>query len=51
MLHYTMKRKMSITINEDTIKLLEKLVTEGRFRNKSHLIEYSVMKFLQEDRK
>jgi len=46
-----MKRKMSISIERETIKLLEKLVEDGRFRNKSHLIEYSVNKFLQGDRK
>jgi len=46
-----MKQKMSISIERETVKLLEKLIEDGRFRNKSHLIEYSVNKFLQGDRK
>ncbi|MBR9691947.1 ribbon-helix-helix protein, CopG family [Candidatus Woesearchaeota archaeon] len=46
-----MKCKLSITIEENTIALLEELVKGGRFRNKSHLIEYSVNKFLREEEK
>ncbi len=42
-----MKKKLSISIEEDKIKLLERLVKDGRFRNKSHLIEYSIDKFLR----
>jgi len=42
-----MKRKMSVSIEKETIELLEKLVKDGRFRNKSHLVEYSINKFLQ----
>ena len=37
-----MKKKLSITINEEKIKELEKLLEDGRFRNKSHVIEYSL---------
>ena len=44
-----MKQKLSITIDEDKIKLLEKLLEEGRFRSKSHVIEYSLNKFLREN--
>ena len=44
-----MKKKLSISIEEDKIKLLERLVKDGRFRNKSHLIEYSIDKFLREE--
>ncbi|MBS3099504.1 hypothetical protein J4462_04790 [Candidatus Pacearchaeota archaeon] len=43
-----MKQKMSITIDEENVKILEKLLKDGRFRSKSHLIEYSLDKFLQE---
>ncbi|MBI2106300.1 hypothetical protein HYT56_05710 [Candidatus Woesearchaeota archaeon] len=42
-----MKKKLSISIEEEKIMLLEKLVKNGRFRNKSHLIEYSIDKFLK----
>ncbi len=44
-----MKRKLSITVDEDTIKLIEKLVEGNRFRNKSHVVEYSVNKVLKEE--
>jgi len=43
-----MKQKMSITIEEETIKQLEKVVKNGSFRNKSHLIEYSIIQLLKE---
>jgi Arc/MetJ-type ribon-helix-helix transcriptional regulator len=43
-----MKQKLSITIEEDTIKLLEKLLKEGKYRSKSHIMEYSLNKFLKE---
>ncbi len=43
-----MKQKLSITIEEETIKLLDEILKEGRFRNKSHLVEYSINKFLKE---
>ena len=46
-----MKKKLSITINEEKIKELEKFIENGRFRNKSHLIEYSVSKFLKGEEK
>jgi Arc/MetJ-type ribon-helix-helix transcriptional regulator len=42
-----MKQKLSISVDEETVKLLEKLIKEGRFRNKSHLIEYSVNKYMK----
>ena len=48
MLFYAMKYKISITIDEDKIKQLEKFVKEGKFRNKSHIIEYSLNKLLGE---
>ena len=41
-----MKQKLSITIDEEKIKLLEKILKEGKFRNKSHIVEYSLGNFL-----
>ena len=46
-----MKQKLSITIDENKIKEIEKLLKEGRFRNKSHVLEYSLNKFLKEELK
>ena len=44
-----MKTKISISIDEDTLKRIERLLKEGLFRNKSHIIEYSVKKVLREE--
>ncbi len=46
-----MKQKLSITIEEDKIKIIEKILKEGLFRNKSHILEYSLDKFLNENPK
>ncbi|MBS3156892.1 hypothetical protein J4442_01820 [Candidatus Woesearchaeota archaeon] len=46
-----MKKKLSITIGEEKIKELEKFILNGRFRNKSHIIEYSLDKFLKGEEK
>ena len=42
-----MKQKLSITVEEETIKVVEHRIKEGLFRNKSHLIEYALNKFLR----
>jgi len=42
-----MKKKLSISIEEGTIIELEEYVNEGTFRNKSHLIELAIDKFLE----
>lgn len=44
-----MKQKLSVTIDEQKVKLIEKIIEEGRFRNKSHILEYSLNKFLKEE--
>ena len=43
-----MKKKISISIEESAIVELEKLLVDGSFRNKSHLIEFAVTKFVKE---
>ena len=47
MLQYTMKQKLSITIEEKMVEILEKMVKDGTFRNKSHAIEFSLNKILK----
>jgi Arc/MetJ-type ribon-helix-helix transcriptional regulator len=42
-----MKKKLSISIEEKTISDLDEYVNEGTFRNKSHLIELAIDKFLE----
>ncbi|MBU4069648.1 MAG: ribbon-helix-helix domain-containing protein [Nanoarchaeota archaeon] len=42
-----MKQKLSITIDEDKIQKIEHVLAEGLFRNKSHVLEYALIKFLE----
>jgi|WetSurMetagenome_2_1015567.scaffolds.fasta_scaffold1533515_1 Arc/MetJ-type ribon-helix-helix transcriptional regulator len=42
-----MKKKVSISIEEKTIKELENYVKEGSFRNKSHVVEFAINKFIE----
>ena len=44
-----MKQKLSITIEENKIKLIDEILKKGRFRNKSHIVEYSLDKLLEEE--
>lgn len=47
-----MKQRISITIDEKKMKLVEAILKEGsKFRNKSHFIEYSLDKVLKEEMK
>ena len=42
-----MKQKLSITVDEKTIKMLDEALKEGLFRNKSHVVEFSLNKILK----
>jgi len=42
-----MKQKLSITIDEEKIEQIEKMLEDGLFRSKSHILEYSLTKFLK----
>lgn len=44
-----MKRKLNVTIDEEKIKQIEELIASGKFRNKSHVLEYSVIRLLEEE--
>lgn len=44
-----MKTKISITIDEEKITLIEEILKQGLFRNKSHIIEYALIKFLEKE--
>ena len=41
-----MKQKISVTIDENALNLVETVLSDGRFRNRSHIIEYSLQQFL-----
>jgi len=43
-----MKRKLSITIEEDMFARLDKFVRKGTFRNKSHCIEFALGKLMED---
>lgn len=43
-----MKEKLSVTIDEEKVRKIEKILEEGKFRSKSHVLEYSLNKFLKE---
>ncbi|MBS3102679.1 hypothetical protein J4458_04515 [Candidatus Woesearchaeota archaeon] len=45
-----MKQKLSISMDSETVSQLEDALKTGRFRNKSHLIEYAVTSILKQDR-
>lgn len=44
------KQKISITIDEQTLALVEQILGDERFRNRSHVIEYSLRRFLDENK-
>ena len=44
-----MKVKMSVSMEDSTIQDIKNKVDEGLFRNKSHVIEFAVKKFLKEE--
>ncbi|MFH1711318.1 MAG: hypothetical protein ABH840_03330 [Nanoarchaeota archaeon] len=46
-----MKQKISITIEEDKIRIIEKLLEEGKYRSKSHILEYGLNNLLKEELK
>lgn len=44
-----MKKKISITIDEQTVHNILRTIESGKFRNKSHVVEYAVTKLLEEE--
>lgn len=42
-----MKQKISITVDNKMLKIIEDMLKDSRFRNRSHIIEYSLKKFLE----
>ncbi len=43
------KQKISITIDKQMIKKIEGMLADAQFRNRSHVIEYSLNRFLNKD--
>ena len=44
-----MKQKISITIDEEAVGLIEEMLKDSRFRNRSHVIEHSLRRFLNDE--
>jgi len=44
-----MKQKISITIDEEKVKNIDEILKKGLFRNKSHVLEYALIKFLENE--
>jgi len=44
-----MKSKLSITIDDEKLNVMNELLEEGFFRSKSHILEYTLTKFLKEN--
>ncbi len=45
-----MKQKVSISLDEKTIKEVDKRLASATFRNRSHFVEYAVKRLLGEGR-
>ncbi|MEK6943546.1 MAG: hypothetical protein AABX00_05775 [Nanoarchaeota archaeon] len=46
-----MKQKLSITMDNEAVRDIEQSIKSGKFRNKSHFVEYAVKKLLEEEKK
>ena len=42
-----MKQKISITLDEATVLDIFNAISSGKYRNKSHVVEYAVKKLLE----
>ena len=41
-----MKEKLTITVESEVVKQIEDRLKDGLFRNKSHVVEYALRRFL-----
>ena len=46
-----MKERISATVEKETIEMIEKLLRDGKYRNKSHVIEKAVELLKKEESK
>jgi Arc/MetJ-type ribon-helix-helix transcriptional regulator len=45
-----MKERISATVDEKTIKIIELILKKGKYRNKSHFIETAIKKIAKEEK-
>ena len=43
-----MKEKISISVDGETLDIVDKIVLKRKFRNRSHAFEYALIKILEE---
>lgn len=43
-----MKHKLSVTLDEELVQEIVKTLSTGKFRNKSHVVEYALKQLLEE---
>ncbi|MBI4452889.1 hypothetical protein HY637_05655 [Candidatus Woesearchaeota archaeon] len=43
-----MKCKLSVSLDEKLVNELDRILSTGRYRNKSHAVEFAVKKLLEE---
>lgn len=46
-----MKTRISVTIDEDVEKKIDKIMTKGRYRNKSHFVEDAIREKIEMEEK
>lgn len=46
-----MKKKLSIAMETELVDTVEAIVNEGRFRSRSHIIEYALRTYLRGEHK
>jgi Arc/MetJ-type ribon-helix-helix transcriptional regulator len=44
------KQKISITIDKQTLALVEQILGDEKFRNRSHVLEYSLKRYLDKSK-
>ena len=42
-----MKQKLSVSLNKATLDVVETLIRDGTFRNKSHVVEIAISKLVK----
>jgi len=45
-----MKQRISATVDEETVKLVESILKKGKYRNKSHIIEKAIEMMAEEEK-
>lgn len=43
------KKRISATVDEKTLKLIRQVLKQGKYRNKSHVVEEAVKKLAEND--